>query len=679
MLDIDVCKRITGLVEQLSTSGTDIVDKKLFRELATNAGQSEDYLKFTLERLLHQLERKHSEIRLGAFLVIDLLFKKSEYFRELLLDDFHIFLELTVESNSEKLLPPPITAAKKLKQRVLQAIHKWYSNFQEAHKRLALSYNFLKHNLKIDFDDALKRNAFELQQDLVERQRHSKLVGKKVDGIKSEMEEKVDEISRIVTEMNNCFSLLIPKPGDLFQDEGQNESDEDESPEDTTVNLREHGISDPRTVISIHLPSKPQQVRITEDNAAVIETLKDHYQELKNGYLPSIKKWIQVASKSDDESLFRKVMDLKSLVEEEMKQFEELKLVESRGRSSSEDEDSDSDFEEVPDKEGYEDVVETPPVVVSKATTDSNIKALDHSISQPEDVSWRPWNENADDVKDPATLTATLAQLRANQAIINGTKITSTSTYTKGQASKDDAVPGPSKDSRESRKERLLKCAPKLPYDVDLYHWEDEKLTAPSIEIVETDRHKFWTPSQDRAGEVFEDPNGIASLRTRVIEFTGKFEPVKWSCRAPLRSGKLCPRRDRYKCPLHGKIIARDEIGNPVKPEDISELEAEKAKADAEKPPDWQDPEFLKDIEAQTGMDLTIRPPKRGKKKQTFSQQYPGLTDVDKKNNTPRSRLEKKVLNKASLKRVASTMDSISHKRFRDKFGDQWNYAMNND
>lgn len=64
---------------------------------------------------------------------------------------------------------------------------------------------------------------------------------------------------------------------------------------------------------------------------------------------------------------------------------------------------------------------------------------------------------------------------------------------------------------------------------------------------METDGHKFWTPSQDRTGEVIENPDGVAILRTRVIEFTGKFEPVKWNCRAPLPSGRLCPRRDRYK------------------------------------------------------------------------------------------------------------------------------------
>lgn len=71
-------------------------------------------------------------------------------------------------------------------------------------------------------------------------------------------------------------------------------------------------------------------------------------------------------------------------------------------------------------------------------------------------------------------------------------------------------------------------------------------------------------------------------MRNRKITFEGEFQPVKWSCRAPLPSGKLCPRRDRVKvstcvchrviwcvtmsvqCPFHGLIIARDEQGQPV-------------------------------------------------------------------------------------------------------------------
>lgn len=33
------------------------------------------------------------------------------------------------------------------------------------------------------------------------------------------------------------------------------------------------------------------------------------------------------------------------------------------------------------------------------------------------------------------------------------------------------------------RKRKLLKIAPKLPFDIDLYHWEDKDLKAPSVEM----------------------------------------------------------------------------------------------------------------------------------------------------------------------------------------------------
>ncbi|PSN33567.1 hypothetical protein C0J52_26229 [Blattella germanica] len=68
---------------------------------------------------------------------------------------------------------------------------------------------------------------------------------------------------------------------------------------------------------------------------------------------------------------------------------------------------------------------------------------------------------------------------------------------------------------------------------------------------------RFWHSTQEELEEI-PVPEGVKSIRTRVIEFSGKFEPVRWSCRAPLPSGKLCPRHDRHKCPFHGPIVPRD-------------------------------------------------------------------------------------------------------------------------
>ena len=65
------------------------------------------------------------------------------------------------------------------------------------------------------------------------------------------------------------------------------------------------------------------------------------------------------------------------------------------------------------------------------------------------------------------------------------------------------------------------------------------------------------------------------------------------------------------QCPFHGKIIARDEQGNPTNPTDIARLAEKKAEGSKEGNVDWEDPELQADIQAQTGIQLVRQ--KKGK------------------------------------------------------------------
>lgn len=69
------------------------------------------------------------------------------------------------------------------------------------------------------------------------------------------------------------------------------------------------------------------------------------------------------------------------------------------------------------------------------------------------------------------------------------------------------------------------------------------------------DGHSFWSSNSvmDTDCDGIIQPGGSANLRTRVIEFTGKFERVDRQCRALLPSGRLCPREDRFKVNLKKK------------------------------------------------------------------------------------------------------------------------------
>ena len=44
--------------------------------------------------------------------------------------------------------------------------------------------------------------------------------------------------------------------------------------------------------------------------------------------------------------------------------------------------------------------------------------------------------------------------------------------------------------------------------------------------------------------------------------------------------------------------------------------------------------------------------------------------------NTARKRLEKKLFNRSAMKRVAATLNSLDHRRHKDKFADQFNYVF---
>jgi len=53
-----------------------------------------------------------------------------------------------------------------------------------------------------------------------------------------------------------------------------------------------------------------------------------------------------------------------------------------------------------------------------------------------------------------------------------------------------------------------------------------------------------------------------------------------WSCRARLKNGTLCQRRDRQKCPFHGTIVARDLSGVPSEPSNNTKLPPKTPKLD---------------------------------------------------------------------------------------------------
>lgn len=116
---------------------------------------------------------------------------------------------------------------------------------------------------------------------------------------------------------------------------------------------------------------------------------------------------------------------------------------------------------------------------------------------------------------------------------------------------------------------------------------------------------------------------------------SGNLNPVV-ACNVRLETGKLCQRKDKIKCPFHGKIIPRDHLGVPID-EDARRLEEEKTRKQPHVP-DWQDPELLRDIKAAIGIDLTM--PDRKKSKVMPRKKLANTKTCDL---TPQQRLKKRL------------------------------------
>ncbi|XP_029297071.1 UV-stimulated scaffold protein A isoform X2 [Cottoperca gobio] len=436
------------------------------------------------------------------------------------------------------------------------------------------------------------------------------------------------------------------------EEEGSSEEEEGETL-DQDLFIRNSGLMSHSYSLNLNL-SPGLHVRETEDNEAVVSTVMDLHRLIITKHLPAVQNWVQVFTKSGaEQQLLMRALDLKRSLEAALHKHKELHIdYKTRVRKvmkASSDGDDDDDFDEVPEKEGYEPHIPehlraeygldpVPSTSTAPVTKEAPAEA-------PPRLSSRQLKRLAEEEQDPTCAAATLRRLTQNLAL-------------------------PAESSSGPSSSQKAVDAPVVPFGLDLYYWGQEQPNAGKI-IKSASQHQFWVPIE--VDEEVENKELLAESRSRYISFPGSFTPVSHYCSAPLDNGKLCQRQDRLKCPFHGRIIPRDQDGRACMKEDrLREEQEERRKR--EEQPDWRDAELMRDIEAATGEDLgSDRLGKKGKGKK---KKYPNLSDLKQSTNTSRSRLEKKVLNKSAMRRVAEVM-SKADRRKHDKFSNQFNYALN--
>ncbi|XP_064645040.1 UV-stimulated scaffold protein A-like isoform X2 [Lineus longissimus] len=854
-LDHGLCQEMAKYVEELTTSGSQTLDEGIMKSLKKICKVSDGYVKHLHHLVMSQLEKEHAEIRFSAFQIANEIFVRSHQFRELILSDFHNFLELTAEIDFDCPLPPPKHAAKNLNRLAIQAVQKWYIDFGHAYKKLALGYNFLKNFKKVEFNDASAQNVMERRVAEERDRRRCEFMTKKLDTLRKEMDENCTEILACVTQLESGIDLILPNPdfeidwdkiyssanevprwepvvssasvmpcdentdtndltptcsgvGDnhdkepdkdstsagvgehvpellakcddcnsknetLGQNEGhsptrknpdtcekthssflgkrgpdidadttgkksrkeKNQSVDSESQNDNSdgkvskshqgsadnqvgnidifdkfklpfpiakssksggknsrlvglteaeINMdtfsggneavksdsgtsctsddsdyddfeevsdiasmisktgsafiREHGFGTWRYNLNIDVT--PEIIE-DDNNTDIIQNLVDAQRLIDTKFGPMVSRWLEILTKfGGHQDQVREVLELRKRVTTTRDKYEFVsKRIEFRPRKS----------------------VEEPEQSTSKGSRPSQYAGKTASQWQ---IQSRP--SHVECSSDPTTVEATLNVLKKK---IHTETITTPTSFPKPLSSTADIDP---------KKAEMLKRAPKVQFDTDLSYWgKSEKEIKPPTVVKFDSLHVFW--QSENTGSEFVTANTLEAMTSRKIDFTGRYQPVKWACRAPMPNGKLCERRDRLKCPFHGKIVQRDEKGLEIKPEDAVATASSGAgtSAGGEEVPDWQDPELLRDIEAAKGVDLGSGKGKgkaKGKGKGKKKEKYPGLTNLKQTQNTARNRLEKRVLSRRALKKVASDLDKIDERKFKDKFCNQFNY-----
>ncbi|KAM3717592.1 UV-stimulated scaffold protein [Dirofilaria immitis] len=596
-----VSRRILSqLVKQFDFNRRVLNEVKL-KELKQILKSNPDIIEPIFTDFLKYFRQNDCEYRLAVLQLCNEFFQRSHIFRVQLTNHMQEVLLHTVETDPIHYpLPPPREAAKILKLESLKFVKLWHEKYAEAYPKLGFAVNFLRSSKCLDFE----RASVELQ---VERQRAEEANRKKdeqgkriVEKVEGEFKERQEEILRCINETRHALELLVPR-FDVSESTGRGSDLRCETEKIHGYNFVES--------VAVTVPLDAPIVNVNAENEIIINALMDCMKMLQF-CKKVVHRWLFKLGKyggSNAQKLCKEIVDLKNRITVELEKCEELHL---QNRQKSDEEDSESDdLEDVPEKEGLE---------------------LDHKL--PEELPEYILKKTIEKVKN---------DLPGANAIAGTQKLLNSPLVHKKYQDHESKVPV-------------------LLYGLDLKYWGENDVKPAEIPRNNADCHRFWRPSDESCSTHFDIAE---AYHARVMTFIGQQLKGSRQCRASLSDGTLCPRMDLKRCPLHGKIIDRDEMGYPMneiiqKPQN-SENDAK------------EEEKYIKDVEAATGVNLRGKV-KRGRRKRQEDTNSNASAAV-------RKRLGAKLFNRNTIKRVYDTLESVRKARAAKNFEHQFNYACDGD
>ncbi|KAG0270973.1 hypothetical protein BGZ95_001303 [Linnemannia exigua] len=585
-MNLEAREALSTLILAITKTGDLYLDPDQVKQVKSICKKSEVNVRTAYDLLMIQLKRKHAQIRYSSTQLIAELFQRSHVFRELLVADYPIFLQLTVGIHQHP-LPPPVVFAEKTKKLAISLTSEWHAKYGPVYKQIALGYEFLRYHLKVDFTNLVPvtdeaRSAEQRAQEELSR----RIRQRKYEKAAVEIEEMSEDIQDNVRKMGTCFDILVPKLDDesalnaifgvpLSNDKEQQDTEDTEESEDSRMETDEDDMHDNeeasvvawqqqydpmgvhdnalgtnRYKLTINVnKDNPVDVQESEDNAEVFTTLRECYRLIVKKHLPKVTEWMDVLMKADHEpgeqraeydQLLKKAIDLKKGVADAKGKSEDLG-VNMDTMYGPYDEGSDEDEEELEE-------VEVSLSSYPRNKANNSNKGKQPSINRQNPEPKKPKNsvfsmQGQDIMEDDPTYTG-------------GSHVTPVRPVTRPNTDKAKAPPSdPAPEGNETREE-LLARAPLVPWDDDLALW-DKKDMAFNTSGLEYS-HRFLGVG-DGSNLVSQDTLDRMKMRTRI--YNPELPKEIKACRFPMSNGRLCMRRDLVRCPYHGLVVPRDKYG----------------------------------------------------------------------------------------------------------------------
>jgi len=601
----EVFRRVTVVVEQLTKAsaprGMVGVEEHLAQaplsELKQLVRSSDATMHHVIHILLRRIALPHSLKRLRALLLMDVLFTRSKLARSLLVPQLQTVLQYTVSGVGGRPLPPPKDAAALLRTKAISILENWDSKFGDSYRQLRLGVHFVKNQLAVSAagrpdpgsDDRMQRQRRALQvaqQDTLQQQFVQ--IQDQVSGVSQ-------EIQACVHQMGRCFPLLTREmvqandwsEGALDADQESDSVDEWEDNEwnesstpSVSISDDDPPSSDPlrgyRSLetepgsgawedqpgsddggerascgVGVEIDFDPQPAACLK-GSAVLHAIRDLHRELCVRHRPRITQWMEVCMQVDDERapgkerLIGDLVRLKHLCTESLERCELLGIMQIEPPAPATQAlpaDPDPDFCPRPP--------ERPQNEIQNCSHSRTVRSEDagHNSNPPRVSGGECSKPCAFDQSRHGDVPS--VDQRANSSAAADVEI-------KALAQSD------SSHHHEGLRKQLLDQAPVLPGGEHLDYWGQEARPS-NARGLELEGHWGRFDTDVMMPTVNNSVPGLSgNLRTSY--YTADSNTSIPACRAPLRDGKLCTRRDRRNCPFHGPVVPRDDSGMPIDP-----------------------------------------------------------------------------------------------------------------